>query len=49
MKLGVYVCGGNGAYTVEAIEKRPLQCLENGVMYDGDWIVGTDIRQGKGT
>ena len=30
------------------IEKRDIVTLENGAQYDGDWIKGTNIRQGRG-
>mmetsp|Transcript_39956 Transcript_39956/g.29462 ORF Transcript_39956/g.29462 Transcript_39956/m.29462 type:complete len:101 (+) Transcript_39956:290-592(+) len=29
-------------------EKRPLVLLENNAKYEGEWLVGTDIRDGRG-
>ena len=44
MKLGSYVYSKDRTYTTEDIEKRSLQFLNKGVKYDGEWIVGTNIR-----
>jgi hypothetical protein len=30
-------------------EERPLITLENGAKYAGEWLVGTEIREGRGT
>jgi hypothetical protein len=30
------------------VEYRPLVELENHARYDGEWIAGQDVRQGKG-
>lgn len=30
------------------LEYRPCQILENNAKYEGQWIVGTDIREGQG-
>jgi hypothetical protein len=29
-------------------EKRPLVMLENGAKYEGEWLKGTEIRDGRG-
>ncbi len=29
-------------------EKRPLILLENGAKYEGEWLRGADIRDGRG-
>jgi hypothetical protein len=28
------------------LEKRPIVMLENGAKYEGEWIVGSDVRHG---
>ena len=30
-------------------EERALLTLENGAKYQGEWLVGTDTREGRGT
>lgn len=29
-------------------EKRPLMLLENGAKYEGEWLKGADVRDGRG-
>ena len=29
-------------------EKRPMMVLENSARYEGEWLIGTQIRQGRG-
>ena len=29
-------------------ERRPKQKLQDGSRYEGEWLIGTDVRQGKG-
>jgi len=32
----------------KSYEKRPLTYLDNGATYEGEWLKGTDIREGQG-
>jgi hypothetical protein len=29
-------------------EKKPSKTLDNGALYDGEWLVGTQTKQGRG-
>ena len=46
-EIGLYVFGDPIDDDIVR-EKRPLMLLENGAKYEGEWIKGTDERDGRG-
>jgi len=46
-KLGAFEYGTDTT-ALGRREQRAMASLENGARYEGEWLVGTNIRQGKG-
>jgi hypothetical protein len=46
-KVGKFVFGGPINDGLER-QKSPLIILENGAMYEGEWLKNKDIRDGRG-
>lgn len=47
-ELGPFVYEEDKSQNYGKTEKRPKIKLDNGAIYEGEWLVGTEIKQGKG-